>query len=120
MGRESRVRKQQIVYWARSGVDDDGEVTLAAYAELYVQWVERQAEMADPAGNVITVDVQVVVGQEVTIGSIMAKGAYADYSATDMKYEVVAYSEQRDLQNRFIRRVAGLRRYGTELPALAS
>ena len=119
MTREQRVRKQKAVYWARSGVDDNGEVTLAAYSELWVQWVEKRQEMTDPRGNVISVDVQVVLGQEVTIGSIMAKGAYADYSATAMKYEIVAYDEQRDLQNRCIRRVAGLTRYGAELPALA-
>lgn len=120
MGREARIRKQKAVYWARSGVNDDGEVTLAAYDELYVQWVARKAEMQDAQGNTVSVDVQAVVGSEVTVGSIMAHGAYDEYSSGNLLYEVVAYDEQRDLQNRAIRRVAGLRRYGTELPDLAS
>lgn len=119
-GRESRLRKQKAVYWARSGLSDVGRVTLATYSEIYVQWLERQTEMADATGNVIAVDVQLVVGQELTIGSIVAKGAYDDYAATDMKYEVVAYNEQRDLQNRFVRRMVGLKRYGVELPDLTT
>jgi len=118
-GRESRLRKQKAVYWACSGVTDGGRVTLAAYSEIHVQWLEKRAEMADPHGNVISVDVQLTVGQELTIGSIVASGAYDDYAAADMKYEVVAYSEQRDSQNRHVRRTAGLKRYGVELPDLA-
>lgn len=120
MSREDRIRNETVIYWARSGVGNAGEVTLAAYDEIKVQWVERQAEAADPFGNLVTVDVQLVVGQELVVGSIVAKGIYADYSSGDLLYEVVTYGEQRDLKNRFIRRVAGLRRYGTELPELAS
>jgi len=119
MAREARIRKRKAIYWARSGVSDVGRVTLAAYSEIHVQWVEKQMEMTDATGNVITADVQLTVGRELTIGSIVAKGAYDDYAATDMKYEVVAYNEQRDLQNRFVRRTAGLKRYGVELPDAA-
>ena len=120
MSREDRLRTETIIYWARSGVGDDGEVTLAAYNEIKAQWVEQRTEAADSFGNMVMVDVQIVVGRELVAGSIVAKGIYADYSSGDLLYEVVTYGEQRDLKNRFIRRVAGLRRYGTELPELAS
>lgn len=112
-------RYQKAVLWAKNGVDDSNRVKLDAASEIYVRWIDKKSKAADPHGNTISVDVTLVVNQELAVGSIVAKGAEDDYVSTDMKYEVVIYNETPDLLNRAVRRTAGLRRYGTELPELA-
>ena len=112
-------RKQKAVYWAHNGVDSSGRVKLSAASEKRVRWVEKQSHMLDREGNNVAIDVQCVVGEELTVGSIMAEGASDDYSSGDQLYEIIAYNETPDLYNRFKRRTVGLRKFGTSLPDLA-
>lgn len=76
--------------------------------------------MIDPQGNTVAVDVTALVGQQLTIGGIVANCKKEDYTSGDQLYKVITYNEQRDAQNRFISRTVGLKRCSKTLPSLAS
>lgn len=112
--------KQTAVLWAATGVDDYGEVELAAYVEIDVRWETGKRETIDAQGNTIAVDSTVVADREVAVGSIMFLGDYDDYTnGTDTVFRVVDYKEIPDVKNRQVRRVLSLMRQSNTLPALA-
>ena len=127
---ETAFRRQKALYWAASGFDSHGEHKRAAESvELDVRWSNAKAKSLDPQGNVIMVDATVTLGQDVLVGSIMWEGSQDDLeegeSGTGVGsdvvpdadlFQVVTFNKMPDLKGRAFTRVAGLKRYGKQMP----
>ena len=111
------------MYYAASGFDSSGEVTVDAGVEIEVRWEDVRQEIIDDRGNHIMTDAVVVVDRETPVGSIMWLGAESDLTGTSGLPEsdiqtVVQYSEIPDVLNVAMRRVAYLARLSNEMPEL--
>src|SRR5882757_2595614 len=111
---------QRAVLWSASGRDRYGQVTVGDPVEITVRWLDQQSQMLDPQGNTVTVDVTVVVQQDIKIGSQMWLGELADLIGTGSepetgRMEVKAFNSTLDIKARNNRRTIGLMRMN--LPA---
>ena len=119
---EKKHRYQKALYWAASGFDSAGEVTIDAHVEIKVRWEDVQDEIIDDRGNHILVDAVVVVDREIPVGSILWKGGEDDIEGTgdeptsDFR-TVVRYSKIPDLRDTVSRQLVYLARHSNELPA---
>lgn len=106
---------------ASGGSDTQGVPILGNYIELAppngVRWLNKQAYVVDPFGQLILVDATAVVCQEIPVHSEMWLGTLADWLGTgsadtlDQSLMVVkSYDEVPDLGLRFYRRTVGLMR----------
>ncbi len=71
MSQEDDYRFQKAVLWTFAGYDGHGDVKVSAAVEVDVRWEERRSETLDVNGNSIAVDATAVVGQEISVGSVM-------------------------------------------------
>lgn len=115
---------QKALLWAASAtvVDDDtNEPKVSAAVEIDVRWQNVQKEIPDGQGNVISVIGQVVVDQDVTLGSIMWEGTLETVAATpvDLK-KVIAFNKTPDVRGDVNRRTVLLARFSNTLPTLLS
>lgn len=110
-------RKQKAVLRESSGYDDNGEYKVGSATEIDVRWENKQVEALDPEGNTIAIDALVHVDEDIAIGSVMWLGELDDITDGITWMEVVTISKVPDLKGRKYRRVVGLKRYSTELPA---
>ena len=112
---ETILRNQDAAYWAKVGDDRYGTTKVSAGIPLRVRWEEKQGEMLSPTGETISTDAQVVVAREVLVGSIMHLGK-ATTTPTSKIFQIVAYDRIPDVDNRWIRRTVGLKRYTDTMP----
>lgn len=112
-------RRQKAVLWAPlPGLDNYGERRVAAPREILVRWVDTLASAPGTQGGSDPHDATAVVGEAIPVGSILWKGALADWTPTSSGLmQVVRYGETPDVKNRFTARQVALRRYGDKLPA---
>lgn len=122
---EESYRRQKALLWAASGYDDYGRPKRDALStELDVRWLYVKGRVVDPEGNNIQTDAQVVVAQEIVVGSLMWLGSLVDLAAelpgtgtgtdlipTSNLYEVVKYEYTPDIKGREFRRMVHLRRF---------
>jgi hypothetical protein len=111
-------RHQKAVLWEKVGLDNYGNPTLdASPVEIVVRWEEGRSESIDDNGNPIGVDAQVIVAQEIPVGSIMWRGALANLPnpPTGLK-QVISYNETPDIKGRVTFRKVSLVRYSETLP----
>lgn len=124
---EVAYREQTAVLWPERGFDDDGHVKVGSPVEIQVRWNTGRTMALDPQGNKIAVDATMVVNRKLGVGSVLFKGALADWVGTgsgsagdgDELMQVATFSEVPDLKGRFTRRVAGLVWFRDTLPELA-
>lgn len=111
---------QFAVYQAANGSDTYGNKKVDAAIEICVRWETKRKEVQDGEGNTIVLESNVVVNQELKIGSTLWLGQLTDYPSppTDLQ-QVVTYTEIPDVKNRISRRVAGLIKLSDTLPDLA-
>lgn len=110
-------RFQKAVLWRNGGYDNYGEVKVLDPVEIDVRWEDTHNETVDPNGNVVAKTAQVVVNQDIAIGSILWKGELADLpSPVTNLHQVIGKTETPDLKNRNIRRQLTLMRYKNSLP----
>ena len=120
---ETAWRYQKAVLWEKTGVNDYGEdVVSSTPVEISVRWENKQSDMLDPVGATVRVDAQVVVAQEVAVGSRMWEGSLSEWLGTgSVGVEsdvciVVAIDRVPDIKARKIRRTLGLKLSGDDVP----
>jgi hypothetical protein len=116
---EGQFRCQKAVYWAASGINDYGVPTLDSPVEIDVRWDEGRTESINSQGSPVALDVQVVVDQDMVIGSVMWLGYLDDLpSPLTSLYDVVQFSKVPDVKGREFRRTVSLKKHGDSLPDL--
>jgi len=112
-------RHQTAVLWAANGTDNNGRRTVAAPVEIKVRWEDGAIESILPDGDPVLLDANVVVAQEVPMGSIMRKGTLA--SVPTPPTNLMEVNQRRytpDLKDRKTRRVLMLIRFKDKLPTI--
>lgn len=111
-------RKQTAVLWRATGQFDlYGESVVDEPEELLVRWINKRTQMADGNGNSVSVDAQVIVGEDIPLGSRMWLGELSDWYGTGSAgsgteaMHVVAFAKTPDIDARFYFRKAGLTRH---------
>lgn len=117
---------ESAVLWGFAGSNGYGEPTVAAPVEIPARWVYKQREVTGPNGDPQAIDAQLVVKQDVDVGSIVWEGTLDDLPGTGTDYtptsgilEVVSIDRAKDIKGRVVRRTLNLVRYTDSLPALA-
>lgn len=110
-------RHQSAVLWRYGGTNDEGQVVVYDPIQLTVRWDETRQDVLNPlSGQMVTKVANVVVDQEIALGSILWLGLLADIgSASDFR-QVIEYRETPNWNKTLIRRVVGLMRFGNSLP----
>jgi hypothetical protein len=116
-----RMRKQYAVYWAPTGVGDDGEKTFAAPVELKVRWEGvKMLLRTDPLYKDNQTREVVYVGQVVEMGGVLWKGRlaacpaakkvspYDPFADDEAAKEITKYTEYPTLNAKKFLRVATL------------
>lgn len=110
-------RHQKAVLWRAAGNDREGNVVVYDPVEIDVRWEETRQDVLNPfSGEMVTKTANVVVDQEIAIGSIMWLGELADVPASGDFRQVIEYRETPNWNKTLIRRVVGLMRFSTSLP----
>jgi hypothetical protein len=121
-------RNDDAVIWAAlatgnpSDFDESGERKVSAGAAIKVRWSFVNREAVDPKGNTIAIDVDLIVNQDVTIGSVFWLGLLSALPSpvTDVTnlYQCVTFEKLDDLRGRVSKRSCGLVRYSNDLPTI--
>jgi hypothetical protein len=110
---------QTAVLWMNTGVVDKlGQIAVADPIEVAVRWSDSLSESTDPQGQTIMTDSTVVIGVDVTVGSLIWLGLLRDWKSTpdqDIK-EVRSVKKTPDIKGRVFKRTLGLFRYRGKLP----
>lgn len=116
---ESMGRHQKAVLWAAAGHDRNGKITVSAAVEIDVRWEDGKRETPGDTGEPVAYDATVIVGQAVTVDSLMWKGDYDDLPdpVTNL-YRVIFVEEIPDLKGRNTQRTLMLQKYGNTLPTI--
>jgi hypothetical protein len=117
---ETDCRHQKAVYWAASGTDIEGEVTLAAAVELSVRWENTDTQVLDAQGNPVAISAVVVVDRDIPVGSIFWEGKQSALPSpvTDL-LRVEEFKSIPDVKGRNSRKTVLLSKYSDTLPDLA-
>lgn len=121
MSVETTARHQWAVLWAASGLDTHGRQTVEPPVEIQVRWKHTQRMGSDARGNPVSIDAQVVVAQDVPMGSVMWEGKLDDLPGTSYVpesdvMEVVGQDTVPDIKGRNVHRVLSLSRSSDSLP----
>lgn len=82
-----------------------GEDLVESPVEIYSRWEEDRREATTENGSKVAITHQIFVDREVTLGSILRRGALEDEPQTpDNLVVVVAYSETEDLKGLYVER----------------
>lgn len=118
---EEMDRCQKCVYWEADGFDEYGKFKFLDPVELEVRWVPVTRVVADKKGNEITTSADVVVDQDVLLGSLMWLGELDLWNGTGSAgddepiLQVAVFNSTTDLKGREVRRTANLVYYMGEL-----
>jgi len=117
---ETDYRNHKAVFWEADGYDTYGEPKVGTATEINVRWDESKSESLDALGNVIALDVTVVVAQDIAVGSLMWLGEKADLpSPVTNLYQVKTFSKVPDVKGRQYYCTVGLMRYSNEMAGSA-
>lgn len=110
---------QKAVYWAFASYDKNGDPKVSSPAELDVHWEDGKTQTVAEDGETRLANATVILGQAVTVGSIMWQGAQADLpSPITPLYEVINYEAIPDIKGRYTQHTAILQRYAGTLPTV--
>lgn len=121
MGRlTGKHRRQNAVYWARTGEDKFNKPILTTPIPLKVRWEEKQIESLDANNQVIKTDVVVNTDRLLEIGSIVWKGSIRNVPDTPTSglYKVVFRNVIPNLKNTETRYDVFLSRYTSTMPTV--
>jgi hypothetical protein len=114
---ETACRFQKAVLYVANGFAADGEETVAAGVSIDVRVEIGKREALDATGNVIAVDMVLVVDRAIPIGSIVWIGNINNIASPPVDLlEVKTYREVPDVKGRNFRRVIDLMRHSNTLP----
>lgn len=118
---ETMERHDKAIYWAASGKNRYGKITVASPIDLDVRWEYVNREIVGPQGEVVRVDAVVVVDRVILDGSIMWKGSLKDIPGTSETptsniMTVIGFGEIPGIKGRKVRRVVYLQRYSDNMP----
>lgn len=117
---------QTALLWEKVDETEYNEPIVRAPVEILVRWENRQAEALDKDGTTIVLDANVVVQQDIPIGSLMWEGSLNQWygvgtgsgsagEATQL-YQVMTKRITPDIKNRYLRRTVGLRFFRDTMP----
>ncbi len=117
---ESDCLFQKAVLWAATTTfADDNSLSVSAAAEINVRWEDTKIEDPDGKGNVTSIVAEVVVGQDIAIGSIMWLGELEDIASPPVNLrKVINFSKIPDVKGRKFRRTVQLMRFHNTLPTI--
>lgn len=114
---------QKAVLWEYSGLDRYGDVTVSSPSEIDVRWEKSVAENTGPETSAETSTIEVVVDQDIAIGSILRLGTLSSISdledsEIDELYQVVDNTKIPDIKGRSFYRSVTLNRRSNSLPTV--
>lgn len=108
-----------ITYWAKNGVDDYGEQTVAAAADIKGRLINSKSYIERSTQGTVQAEAMLKdLDRDLVIGSIVWQGLSSNYSTATDLFEVVSVESISDVKGRKIRRSAFLNRWKDELPAI--
>lgn len=111
-------RHEKAVLWRFAGMDRESKPLVYDPVEIDVRWEETREDVLNPlSGQMVTKSANVVVDQEIALGSIMWLGELADVPATGDFRQVIEYKQTPNYDNTLVRRTVGLMRFRNTLPA---
>lgn len=112
-------RNQKAVLWPITGYDAASEPTFGSPRQIMVRWVDSDTMLQGAKTENVRQIAMVVVGEDVEIGSLMWKGALADFTNDGgNKIGMVAFFKKTpDLKGRTFRRKADLHAYKGTVPS---
>lgn len=118
---ENQLRSQDTVYWAYSGIDRNGEPTVAAAVDIVTRWEQVLDEQIGEDGTPIATNATAIVNQDIAIGSILRLGTVATLPSpvTGGLMEVVNFEKIPDVKGRNYQRTVTLRKWRNTLPTVA-
>lgn len=114
---EDTFRYQKAVLFAVTGYDRYNEPTTSDGVEILVRFNTVRRRVLDAKGKQIDLDGQAIVGQRITIGSLLFIGSLSDYVGTGSTLQdnelmvVKTYNETPDVKGRLTEKTVGLMRY---------
>ncbi len=116
-------RHQKALLWTIVGRDRYAQPIVSGPVELDVRWNDVFKEVLDPLGNLITIEAEVVAGQNIPVGCIMWSGGLDDLPGTgnvpESNLMLVRFSNSiPDLKARFFYNKLSLIRYKDSLPTV--
>ena len=119
-----RERQAHAVLWLAvpGSFDRYGQPMLAAPVQIQVRWNDVRKQVRDAKGNIIEVTAEVVLGQDVSVNSLMYHGNISDWMGTgsalpeDALVQVIGFDKTSDLKGRVHRRTCSCMRYRNKLP----
>lgn len=113
--------KDKAAYWAYSGVDDYGNITVSAAVEIDVFWNQTVTQLIQPDGKRVRVDGQVFCAIDLSEKGLLWHGNLADVpvSFNNDLMEIAFFAKVPDIKSRKYTRYVGIRRYKDTLPTVA-
>lgn len=106
----NKSRIHDAVLWEPTGEDRFREYEYATPGRaIKVRWLDEKSEALDPQGKTVKLDASAVVGEELVIGCLLAKGTVVDFE--NPLYQVITQRKRSDLGGRETKRTVGLIRY---------
>jgi hypothetical protein len=107
--------------------DADGELLVGEPVEIKVRWVDQRTEAVSFVnGASVAFDSKAIVDRDVTVGSLLWLGSFADWYGTgtggdsgDLRgkiMQVARYRKTPDAKGRTFRRIVNMIRYRDRLP----
>ena len=107
--------RNSAVLWTLVTHDGDGYPRVSSPTAIRCKWEETNAEMVDPTGNRVSVDVKLAVPTQIVMGSLLWEGTLAalgeSLTPEDGIYEVVMRVRSGNLKASNTRYEFGLKRY---------
>jgi len=109
------------VLWRKAGSDRFGKPITSNPVEIRCRWIETRKEKTDAQGNTVTIDAQVYINTDITVGSLMWKGRLSELLGTASPMsgnimQVISFNRTPDLKGRNHRSMASVSRYMDTLP----
>lgn len=110
-------RYQPAVLWSAVGFDNNAQPTYSAPVQIYVRWDDVKKQRQRPDGTTVEINAELLVDQDIKIGSKMWRGSLDDWYAEGSSgymtqlMEVVNFDRQQDMKHRFATRTVSLTRW---------
>lgn len=117
---ETTDRKQYAVLWEFTGQDSYGQPVVMQPVELLVRWLDKITQVADPTGNTVQSNAQIITGRSIALQSILWKGRLRDLPSPPYTglHLLIGDNTTPDIKNRNQRFEYSLMRWKQQLPTV--
>ena len=115
----NRLRNEDAVVWLKSGVDEEGEITVSAAQGIKVRTEKKTRETLDALGNVVVTFMDINVPIDIEVGSIVWLGNKKNLPTSPTNLlQVIDNDKIPNTKGRKFDRWIGVQRFKNELPTV--